>query len=160
MALTVQQPFAHLLSLPDTDDRAKRVENRTWSTNYRGPLAIHAGKGRDYLDDGDLETFPDMAFGAIVAVANLAACFELEYIPDYSGYDSAGDGYYSGRNVKVVPQWALRHWPWLAGHQHVEGPWCWVLTEVRRLPKPVPCKGAQGLWNVPHAILATLSSMY
>ena len=89
-ALTIQQPYAHLIALPDDDDRAKRVENRNWSTNYRGPLAIHAGKGRDYMDEYDLKEFPDMAFGAIVAVAHLAGCVELD-------------------PLSTVPPWALRN---------------------------------------------------
>lgn len=42
--LTICQPYAALIMLPDDDDRAKRVENRTWSTNYRGPLLIHAAE--------------------------------------------------------------------------------------------------------------------
>ena len=139
-AITIQQPYAHLIALPDDDDRAKRVENRTWSTDYRGPLAIHAGKGKDYLevaDDGKHDEFyrlpiDDMAFGAVVAVAQLVGCVRL------------GTGIINGD----VPDWAKRRWSWLAGHQHTEGPWCWVLTEVRRLPQPFYCNGKQGLWDV------------
>lgn len=29
-ALTIFQPYAHLICLPGDDDRSKRVENRTW----------------------------------------------------------------------------------------------------------------------------------
>lgn len=36
-ALTIRQPWASLIMAG-----TKRVENRTWSTNYRGPLVIHA----------------------------------------------------------------------------------------------------------------------
>uniref|UniRef100_A0A6H1ZM20 Uncharacterized protein n=1 Tax=viral metagenome TaxID=1070528 RepID=A0A6H1ZM20_9ZZZZ len=32
-------------------------------------------------------------------------------------------------------------------HEHTEGLWCWVLKDVRKLPEPVPCRGAQGLWE-------------
>jgi hypothetical protein len=38
-ALTLSQPFATLVAIG-----AKRIETRSWSTNYRGPLAIHAAK--------------------------------------------------------------------------------------------------------------------
>lgn len=44
-ALTVQQPYAHLIALPDDHPDAKRVENRVWATSYVDPVAIHAGKG-------------------------------------------------------------------------------------------------------------------
>ena len=39
-ALTLTQPWATLVAMG-----AKRIETRSWTTNYRGPLAIHAGKG-------------------------------------------------------------------------------------------------------------------
>ena len=38
-ALTITQPWATLIAIG-----AKRFETRGWSTPYRGPLAIHAGK--------------------------------------------------------------------------------------------------------------------
>lgn len=38
-ALTIRQPWASLISLG-----VKRIETRSWSTSFRGPLAIHAGK--------------------------------------------------------------------------------------------------------------------
>ena len=126
-AITIQQPYAHLIALPDDDNRAKRVENRTWPTGYRGPLAIHAGKGMNYLRHGDKERYPNMAFGAIVAVATLAECFRMDDIAQSAS--------------------ALRRFPWLKGHEHVEGPFCWVLTEVRALKTPYFCAGKQGLWQ-------------
>lgn len=42
-ALSIQQPFAWLIV-----HGHKAVENRTWTTAYRGPLLIHAGKSIDY----------------------------------------------------------------------------------------------------------------
>jgi len=33
--------------------------------------------------------------------------------------------------------------PWFVG------PFGWVLSDVVVLPAPVPCRGAQGLWEVP-----------
>jgi len=37
--LTIRQPWASLIAVG-----AKTIETRGWSTTYRGPLAIHAGK--------------------------------------------------------------------------------------------------------------------
>lgn len=37
-ALTVKQPWAGAIF-----SRGKNIENRSWSTHYRGPLLIHAG---------------------------------------------------------------------------------------------------------------------
>ncbi len=41
-AITLQQPWATLVL-----EHGKRVENRSWTTSYRGPLLIHAGMGVD-----------------------------------------------------------------------------------------------------------------
>ena len=40
-ALTLRQPWASLVALG-----VKTIETRSWSTEYRGPLAIHAGMKR------------------------------------------------------------------------------------------------------------------
>jgi hypothetical protein len=117
-ALTVCQPYAELIARGE-----KVIENRTWPTSYRGPLLIHAGQSRAWLDLNDhpkanygidITTIP---FGAAVALVDLVDC----------------------RRVADLP-------PSLIDHEHAHGPWCWVLANVRRLPEPVPMRGAQGLW--------------
>lgn len=110
-ALTVCQPYAHLIALDE-----KPVENRTWATTYRGPLAIHAGMSRAWLEGPE----GNLVFGAVVAVATLSEVLAHAKLP-----------------------------PDLRDHRHSLGPVCWVLTNVKRLPRPVPCRGAQGLWNLP-----------
>jgi hypothetical protein len=131
------------MTLPVSDPRHKRVENRGWGTSYRGLLLIHAGKSREWLELDPTGTFDeaydipvcDMAFGAAVAVARLVGVVELLARSD-------------GKRT-IVPRWAGREWPWLAGHAHTEGPVCWVLEDVRPLPKPIPMAGKQGLWEAP-----------
>lgn len=145
-AITICQPYAHLICLPNEDDRAKRVENRKWGTHYRGPLLIHAGKSRDWIDlsmNGDEdETYSipiaEMTFGAIIGIANLIDCFRMVERPLW--WDSSRKG-------NCIPDDVLRRRPWLACHEHVEGPCCLVLADVRPLLKPVFCSGAQGLWR-------------
>ena len=68
-ALTICQPYAHLIVIG-----GKTTEFRTWPTTYRGPLAIHAGKSTSWLDDDDRKSFPSMAFGAVVGIAELIEC--------------------------------------------------------------------------------------
>ena len=54
--ITICQPYAELILLGE-----KRVENRTWPTNYRGTIGIHAGKSKAwhsldfYLDYAAIE---------------------------------------------------------------------------------------------------------
>lgn len=133
-ALTVCQPYAHLIVTGE-----KLVENRTWPTRYRGPLLIHAGKSKAWLDevedlstgkceriDYDETTGKVFDFGALVGIAELVDCVSLEHL------DSEAE---QGRES------------WEYSHKHTEGPWCWVLQNVRRFDAPVPCKGEQGLWE-------------
>jgi hypothetical protein len=125
-ALTICQPYAELIARGD-----KRVENREWPTNYRGPLMIHAGKSRDWLGGAtsyDLwkEFDRKIEFGAIVAKAHLVACLHIDQI-EAGKYDEV--------------------FPWLREHPHTNGTWCWVLVDVERLAEAIPWRGAQGLWN-------------
>jgi hypothetical protein len=111
-ALTICQPYAELIARGE-----KPIENRTWPTSYRGPLAIHAGKSRAWLEDGDEQQYPGMPFGAVVATAELYDCVRVERLPAE-----------------------------LADHEHANGPWCWLLRNVQRID-PVPVSGSQGLWD-------------
>ena len=129
-ALTICQPYAELICRGE-----KRVENRTWPTMYRGPILIHAGKSRAWLDAGpDVGSEANygipvsaMAFGAVVATAQLVNCVRAEAI-------------HSGKYDDI--------YPWAKDHYHVNGPWCWILDNVKRVD-PVPYRGAQGLFDIP-----------
>jgi hypothetical protein len=136
-ALTICQPYADLICLPDDDARAKRVENRTWGTSYRGALLIHAGKSKQWLSGDNYGlSVAGMTFGAIVGVARLADCVAVR---DFMGP--------TGEAIK-------RRWPWLNQHIHTEGPFCFVLTECRRFAKPIPYRGAQGFFDLPREVVA------
>lgn len=131
-ALTICQPYAHLIATPDEQLPMgyvqKRAENRSWFCAYRGPLAIHAGKGTKYLEEGDRERFPGMVFGAVVAIAEMVAC--VHYGARHRG--------------KSLPD----EYKWIEDHPHAEGPYCFILERVRPLALPYYTRGAQGLWNV------------
>jgi hypothetical protein len=65
--LSLRQPWAHLVV-----SGTKDIENRTWSTNYRGPFLVHASlnidkdAGREQrLDPGELQT------GGVVGMAEI-----------------------------------------------------------------------------------------
>jgi hypothetical protein len=67
--LTIKQPWAHAIIFGGKD-----VENRTWSTAYRGPVAIHAGMsydeaGRDVVVEAPPATLIDR--GVIIGVTHL-----------------------------------------------------------------------------------------
>jgi hypothetical protein len=139
-AITICQPFAHLITTPQHelrgDDQVKRVENRTWKTAHRGPLLIHAGKSRDWLRPSDRASYPDLPFGALVGVAELVAVLPLHLCRRRGGYKLQQ---HEGRAHDLA---------WLEHHVHAEGPWCWILQDVRRF-SPVPWRGETGLFEVP-----------
>lgn len=133
-ALTVCQPYAELIA-----SGAKRVENREWSTSYRGPLLIHAGKSTAWLEDPKRPP-EGMVFGAVVAVATVVAC-----LPKGAGTRT--------ERAQWGPTWAD-----LYDHEHAHGTWCWVLEGVVRLRQPVPWRGAQGLWVPPEDLVKAVWS--
>ena len=127
-ALTICQPYAEMIASGE-----KRIENRTWYTGYRGPLAIHAGKSLGYLRLADMKRWPDMVFGAIIAVGRLVACVPV--------------------NV-----WRDLHRPNHRDWKYAEGPWCWLLRDVRRLDRPIPCSGKLRLWALSDGIAEQMPS--
>lgn len=151
--ITICQPYAHLIVTPQDElphspvslpREPKRVENRCWPTSYRGPLAIHAGQSRRWIEMAEDENGHELAvdiyglkpaeltYGAVVGLVDLVDCVQL-------------DSREQSRNG--VPAWAEKRYPWLPGHLHTEGPWCWILENVRRLEQPIPASGRQKLWQ-------------
>lgn len=128
-ALTISQPFASLIASGE-----KWIENRTWPTSYRGPLAIHAGKGTQYLDKHELAEYPS---GCVIAVARLVACIQFSKVQHNDKIPE---------NRKSMIPGTYRSWSEAAQHKHAEGPWCWILEDVQAI-EPVPYRGAQGLWD-------------
>lgn len=137
-AVTILQPWAMLIVL-----REKKFETRSWRTSYRGEIAIHAGKkvDRDACEREPIKstlakhgyTADNLPTGAVLAVGKLLHC-----------YKSAGAGngvavLYS-KNENVVGNE-------LHFGDFATGRYAWDLTDVRRLPEPIPAKGQQRLWN-------------
>jgi ASCH domain len=109
-ALSVRQPWAWLIV-----NGFKPIENRDWSTTFRGQLLIHASKGMtkfEYEDCADLvgaicgktgETislpaFFDLERGGIVGAAEVSDCVE-----DSSSYWFSGKFGLVMRNAKPLP---------------------------------------------------------
>ena len=72
-AITIRQPFASLIAAG-----IKEYEFRTWKTNYRGEILIHAGKG---IDKEAMKKFELLNLcyptGCIIAKANLTDCIPV-----------------------------------------------------------------------------------
>lgn len=137
-AISLWQPWASAIALG-----AKRIETRHWATMHRGPLLIHAAKLRkrenfEFVENDFRHIFKPLFFeevincvpyGALVAVADLVDCVEVDLIPPRH-FD--GD-----RKIER------------AFGNYARGRFGWILENVRALPEPIPFKGRQGLFNVP-----------
>ncbi|WP_223261283.1 ASCH domain-containing protein [Methylophilus medardicus] len=83
-ALSFKQPFAWLIA-----NGYLLVDDRTWATQYRGPLLIHASKGLyesyyQYLKLHSDVPIPDqdkLDYGGVVGIARLVWCGKPEALP-------------------------------------------------------------------------------
>ena len=134
-ALTLTQPWATLVAIG-----AMRIETRSWSTAYRGPLAIHAAKG-----------FPRWAR----RFTTLPECYEAvrnNYtmrLNDAAAYP-LGQVIATCRLVAVKRTEAVRDaltTRELALGDFGDFRFAWELADVVELPEPVTAKGALKLWE-------------
>lgn len=137
LALTLKHPWPFAIC-----HMGKRIENRRWKpwrSILGGFIAIHGGTVpeshvliRDIVDEGrDLirrfgkpEGFDDIKLRD-ACMTGIVAIVRVIGIID--GLDDQGSDD-----------------PWF------EGPYGWKLDDVFMLPKPVACKGARGLWEIPY----------
>jgi len=120
-ALSIRQPWAELIIRGIKD-----VENRSWATEYRGPLAIHAAKTFYYnlVDKVEREEWEDLRdeFGIDkdeLVYGSLVGTVEL---------------------VEVTKQ--------VKSNWHIQGSWGWYVKNAKRPDKPVPVRGMPGLFEV------------
>lgn len=170
-AISLWQPWAALIAVG-----AKTIETRSWGTNYRGPLLIHAAKTRSHLGAIAscphfkricLEREPRFAFGCIVAVAWLYNCRRVESIQ--SATDNASPerdaelahsiryhnpGLSEAQAAAYVNAWRLTDQERAFG-DFSPGRFGWLLAVVTQLKNPIPYNGRQGLFDVPDALLAS-----
>lgn len=115
--LSIRQPWAWLVI-----NGHKPVENRTWSSRYRGPLLIHAGK--------------QMAADAREAI-DLAVGLVAEALPDWTKLPRGG---IVGR-VEMVDCVEDHPSMWFFG------PYGFVFERAEPLPFR-PLRGQRGFWDV------------
>ena len=124
-AITLEQPFASLVSIG-----AKTIETRPWSTDYRGPLAIHAEKSAKAVTDPYYRSLlvsagldcERLALGKIVAIARLVNCEKVVQ-----------------SNIPCYPQ--------LAFSEFTPDWYAWELADICPLATPIPAKGHDHLWD-------------
>lgn len=127
--LTVRQPWAAAIA-----HHGKTVENRVWTTTYRGPLAIHAGRAFDRTALPRVAELSGIPAARVEAVAERGAIVAVAELVDVD--------YCNGS----CSPWAFT------------GCFHWHLADVRPLPAPVPARGRLGLWTLDPPLLAACST--
>jgi hypothetical protein len=129
-ALSMTQPWATAIFRLN-----KQIETRSWKTDYRGQIAIHAAKGFPKYAKEFAQT--ERALGRIPARLSLGAIIGFVTIVDMK------------RTEDIVQEIsALER---LYGDYSV-GRWAWMLTEFISI-EPIFYKGHLGLWKVSDGIL-------
>jgi hypothetical protein len=161
--LTLTQPWATLVATG-----AKRIETRSWSTAYRGPVAIHAGKGLGPVGgkiglqalcaqtpfkiaiypeilqvrtDANGNEWPSWDLDRLSLGAIVAVATLCNCVPILIDPDH-------WRDAVLGDHWPLT-WQEYAFGDYSPGRYAWLLSDVRRLRTPIPWRGAQGLRDVP-----------
>ena len=120
--LTLKQPWATLVA-----EGIKRYEFRSWKTNYRGKVLIHAGAG---IDKKELIRFKELnlEFPAmkILAEVDLDGCLELD----------------EELNKKIINEKNIAY-----GSKKRTG-YAWKLENVKKIKYNIVVKGKLGLWNI------------
>ena len=156
--LTLTQPWATLVAIG-----AKRIETRSWSTSYRGRIAIHAAVGLGPVGDVpglwrqcSAEPFrsalhqhvnypDDLPRGVIVAVAELTDC-----CPTFQSL--AGGVFVRNGSSELVTEQER------AFGDYSPGRYAWLLSDVRPLPTPLMYRGSQGLRPLPAEVVALIEA--
>ena len=113
-ALSIRQPWAYLIV-----KGIKDVENRTWHTDFRGRIYVHAGKVPDthspvFVDDEGIPIeILDSYYGAIIGEVDIVDCV-----------------------------WNHKS-KWRA-----VGQWQFVLANPVVYTQPIPCRGQLGFFSV------------
>jgi hypothetical protein len=125
-AITIKQPWASLIM-----HCGKDVENRSWSTSFRGRVAIHSSKKTNAYEwlsanviaqQVDASIPLDLPNGCVLGTVEIYNCVKFS--------DS----------------------PWFMGD------YGFLLREPRILTTPIPCNGELGFWQLPDEIAAQIEN--
>lgn len=156
-ALSIKQPFASLITLG-----IKPIENRTWRTNFRGRIYVHASTPRKFdialTDDQTRLALPvlekafngSLPFGAIIGEVDIVDCIQnhpsiwaeksqiiKKPIPD--------DFFYGDYMTTDKYDRALAKWEKTGGILPI---WNWVLANPVMYDEPIlNVKGKLSFWE-------------
>jgi hypothetical protein len=144
-ALSVRQPFAELLVTG-----LKPVENRTWDTDHRGPLAIHAAqtftaeeaRQAAMLADSGVPLPTEFPTACILGIVRLVDVIHVDETPDskseWMTYLRRIGYQFGDREVGGVVDSII---------DHLEGDYCWIIDTPRKFTELQYLQGRLGLFT-------------
>lgn len=153
-AITIHQPWASLIAVG-----AKRYETRSWQTNYRGPIAIHAGKKHAFYSFEEMDpaakhsaieileesgyrwAVTDLPRGAIIAKAELIGCYKItSWCDDEHPCIFKPISWKDNERISITGN-ELLFGDWTPGR------YAWELVDIWRPPRPIDARGAHRIWD-------------
>lgn len=125
--ISLIEPYATLIQ-----EKKKYIETRSWKTNYRGELYIHASAtkiSKENLENKELMQLVEnknMNFGYIICKCKLVDCV-----------------YMTKEYVEAMKE---NHQEYICG-EYKEGRYAWILEDITPLEHRIPAKGRLGIWN-------------
>lgn len=122
--LSIKEPFATLIK-----DKIKIYETRSWKTNYRGEIYIHASLSlskSENVENAKKYLKSEIKPGYILCKCELIDCIEMteEFIKYI--YEKTNESNYGRYEI---------------------GRYAWELKVIEILNKPIKAKGKLGIWN-------------
>ena len=118
--LSIKEPYASLIK-----DGYKCYETRSFKTNYRGELYIHASLSKCNQSDKLSKLITPM-YGEIICKCMLVDCI---YMTD-----------------EFIEKVKLNNEEYISGI-YARDRYAWILKNIEILDKPIKAKGHLGIWN-------------
>ena len=126
--LSLTEPYATIIK-----EGKKTIETRSWKTNYRGKLYIHASSTKISKDSRenkklmDLVDINNLNYGYIICSCKLIDCVKM--------------------TDEFIEKVKLNNEEYISGI-YARDRYAWILEDIQILDKPIKAKGHLGIWNL------------
>ncbi len=125
--VSIIEPWASLIK-----EKVKYIETRSWKTNYRGKIYIHASLKKVPKKDERINNLinllsnKEFKYGHIIAEATLVDCIYMD--------------------EEFLSKIKDNNQEYICGEYSL-GRYAWILKDIKELKEPIPAKGNLGIWN-------------